>query len=792
MYCEDSTLSGFMSSETLYFYGPSGQWFSGTGGVLTEKDEYGLGSLCPAQVPNYPYLPAPSGFLRQTQTTYASFPNTSYYTYGPSIFDQPSTILINGSGGTAAAETEYVYDNGPPNTVGNATKITQECLPGSGCTASPTTKYTYDSSGDGQVTSMEDPNLNTTKYYYTDGYDTYLTKILYPPINGVSQYVQFGYNEQTGSLTSAKDQNLQPTSYIYNDPLGRLTEVDYPDGGKTTYGYDSNSCGNPSTETILLQGTTTNYTESYTLDGLCRVTESTVTSDTSNDYTGTVFDGMGRVWTVSNPYRTKTDTSYGLTTNTYDTSGRITSVVYPDGSATTTGYSNNSSQNLTTITDPEGNTRILGTEALGHLLSVNEAGLYTTNYTYNALDDLLTVAQGSQTRTFTYDSLKRLTSATNPESGTTSYTLDGDGNMLTKKDARGITVCYGKWTGSSCDNTSYGYDALNRLVMKSYSDGTPTVNFFYDQAPGSWPAWSGVTFSNAIGRLTVACTGSAQGTCTSPQTAVAYSYDPMGRPSGYWQCTPLNCGNSSIWAASYVYDKAGDLTSWTHPAGFTITQWINRAREIYQVTSSVNDASDPGTLAYGPCTYNSNPAICYTAWGAVSQLENGCAGSGCTNLQETYFYNPRLQMAVAEQGTAGNDAGHYCWVYNYYVGTANASACSEVPSGWPTGTNTTGMWRGTISTDPEKRCQRRNGVRNLFSSAGLSHGTAVYALRTYGGVGGVGGQPLPLSRSFRLEHAVCHTPIVDEPASIRLLSELHAPCPTRLLKGVDCLAELVE
>ena len=45
------------------------------------------------------------------------------------------------------------------------------------------------------------------------------------------------------------------------------------------------------------------------------------------------------------------------------------------------------------------------------------------------------------------------------------------------------------------------YDALNRLTSKSYSSGTPRANFFYDQAPSSWPAWSGVSLSKCSAGL---------------------------------------------------------------------------------------------------------------------------------------------------------------------------------------------------------------------------------------------------------------------------------------------------
>ena len=52
---------------------------------------------------------------------------------------------------------------------------------------------------------------------------------------------------------------------------------------------------------------------------------------------------------------------------------------------------------------------------------------FVTNYTYDALDDLTSAVQGgSHRRTFVYDSLKRLTSSLNPETGTTPvlYTYD--------------------------------------------------------------------------------------------------------------------------------------------------------------------------------------------------------------------------------------------------------------------------------------------------------------------------------------------------------------------------------
>ncbi|MGH9356264.1 MAG: hypothetical protein ACRD10_09055, partial [Terriglobia bacterium] len=50
--------------------------------------------------------------------------------------------------------------------------------------------------------------------------------------------------------------------------------------------------------------------------------------------------------------------------------------------------------------------------------------------------------------------------------------------------------------------------------------------------------------------------------------------------------------------------------------------------------------------------------------GAEQTLENGCAGSGCTNALETYAYNKRLQPVRIELGTPSNPSADYCAVYN--------------------------------------------------------------------------------------------------------------------------------
>ena len=148
--------------------------------------------------------------------------------------------------------------------------------------------------------------------------------------------------------------------------------------------------------------------------------------------------------------------------------------------------------------------------------------------------------------------------------------------MCARIDARSIT-------------TIYSYDALNRVTSKTYNDGlTPPANFYYDESSVSLGSCSNSSMSNPVGRLTHTTTGSPG----AYLSATVQDYDLMGRVSGYWQAIPSYRG-ASMWATLYNYDLAGDATSWVHPAGFTITQAINGARQISQVTSSVNDATTP-------------------------------------------------------------------------------------------------------------------------------------------------------------------------------------------------------
>jgi len=428
----------------------------------------------------------------------------------------------------------------------------------------------------------------------------------------------------------------------------------------------------------------------------------------------TNYDALGRVYTVSNPYASTSDPTYGLTTYGYDALNRATSVEAPDGSTTSTTYTGNCS----TAKDPALKQRTLCSDGLGRVNSVTEdpTGLdYQTTYSYDALDNLKLVTQGGQTRTYAYDMLSRLTSAKGPEAsvGTTqcatTYGYDANGNLTSKVAplANQITSCTNTLT------TTYAYDALNELLSKTYSDGTPPATFSYGQTSVTIGSWSSGTLNYPLGRMTEAATTSGG----SVQTAVVYSYDPKGRTKDFWQCNPSNCGASSIWSTQYNYDQAGDITSWVHPGGFTLTNTVNAAQQVTAIQSSWVDSNHPQYLAQ---------SISYTPWGAVSQLANGCAGSSCTNAQETYAYNKQLQPAIIELGTTSNATADYCLVYNYY-GTSPTS-CALPSPGTNNNGNVMGYWYqdSVNSSFSHTASYTYDGVKRLATA--VATGNATYNL----------------------------------------------------------------
>jgi YD repeat-containing protein len=126
----------------------------------------------------------------------------------------------------------------------------------------------------------------------------------------------------------------------------------------------------------------------------------------------------------------------------------------------------------------------------------------------------------------------------NPESDNTNYYYTTSGNSLCSGDPS--AVC--RRIDARSFTTAYSYDALNRLVYESFSDGTYRGGFRYDETTSLF----GNPVSNGIARLT--SSWEAYG-------GQRFSYDTVGRPNSGAEASLQRRG------FFYVYNLDGSVKS---------------------------------------------------------------------------------------------------------------------------------------------------------------------------------------------------------------------------------------
>ncbi len=542
-----------------------------------------------------------AGGIERARTT-IEYDNYATDTSHAALFDRPSI-----SGLDSSFTPSY-------STRGNATATTRYLLVNGSVTGSISTYAQYDIAGNPVKTL--DGRGNAANIFYTDCFgapDGEATSNSTPlELSSVGQasyafptsvtsaanqtvYSQFDY--YLGRPVDSKDVNGIVASGFYNDVLDRPTQMIRAYGvsglqNQTTFSYDDAN-HIVTTASDLIANTDGALVSKVLYDGLGRATESrTYEGGTNYIAAQTQYDALGRAFKTANPFRPWQSETAVWTTSAFDALGRMTSVTTPDSAVVSTAYSGST----VTVTDQAGKQRKSVADALGRLIQVYEdpAGLnYLTSYSYDTLDNLMTVSQGSQTRTFVYDSLKRLASATNPESGTVSYQYDNNGNLTQKTDARGVVTTFAT------------YDALNRPTTRSYSDGTPGVTYAYDSA------------TNGKGRLA--------SVSSSVATYSYSSYDALGRATGGTQII-----GSQSYSVGYTYDLVGHVLIQTYPSGRTVTNVYDNAGRTTSITGNLGDGASR-TYAAG---------ISYSSFGGITREQYGTT----TPLYHKAFYNIRGQM----------------------------------------------------------------------------------------------------------------------------------------------------
>ncbi len=384
--------------------------------------------------------------------------------------------------------------------------------------------------------------------------------------NGVVPFLStsYSYDFNTGLVTQATDPNNLMTSFIY-DAAWRLTRINSPSGAYTTTSFDKDGNGND----LLSFTEQANYTENGAskvitnkswFDGAGRVLKAgsgAGSAPASYDMVSIVYDKLGRVSKQSNPYAGDSagnGTPQYWTVSTYDELSRVTIVTLADNQTIRTSYSGVT----TTVTDQVGRKRQSEVDGLGRVVKVVEQNPatgaldsvnYLTTYSYDVLNNLTQVNQGSQTRSFSYDALSRLISQTTPEAGTESLSYY-DSNQLKKRvDARSVEA-------------HYKYDSLNRPIQVWHTGaGGDDAGSIRPALPAGVAATSDVTIS--YNNFTSSQAGNGQvSSVTDSAGTESYSYDTLARLA-----TKTRVMDARSYQSQYLYNTAGQMTTLVYPSG---------------------------------------------------------------------------------------------------------------------------------------------------------------------------------------------------------------------------------
>ncbi|MBR5704030.1 MAG: VCBS repeat-containing protein [Bacteroidales bacterium] len=448
----------------------------------------------------------------------------------------------------------------------------------------------------------------------------------------------YAYDANGRYLISSTDPLGRTTTYLnYNkygqpaqafDWLGRQTLSSYDTWGNLISKTDPDSTVTVQTKTWSASGEPGLYCVSKTVtgqpdtkvwyDALGReVRDANKRFDGSWQYVTTEYDGRGRLYRTSHPYK---NTATGPTlwnTYTYDSYDRPTSLTEAGGKQTTWSYSGTS-----TTTIKEGISSTSTTDAGGNVIGVTDAGgaiSYTLRPDGQPSSVTVTPAGTNQSieTSFTYDVYGRRTALVDPSAGTRTdtYTDNADGSS---------SVAH---TGPNGTVTTY-YDRFGRVTYVT----RPEFNTSYTYGTTLYDSSYGKLLSEA----------STNGTSRS------FTYDNLGRPateteyvdSTNWLRRTYSYGAGSNVASINYTSQDGSITTETfsyangHNTAISASGSGNTSINVFTLTGE-NALGQPTSATTGGVTRNYG----YTGAG-IPSLRRIRDNLNNTVQQFTYSYAP--------------------------------------------------------------------------------------------------------------------------------------------------------
>jgi RHS repeat-associated protein len=372
-----------------------------------------------------------------------------------------------------------------------------------------TTQFAY---SNGALSSTTNPSGNTSNF--TADAAGHLVRSVDPMGNANTVYY-----DVLGRQTQIIDANGAVTSFSY-DPDGNLIRVTDANGGATTYSYDS-------VDRLIARTDPLGATEHYGYDTSGNLTQFTDRRGNVTVYQYDILDrktfaGFGQ-----------NGTQYDSTvTYTYDQTDRLTQVV--DSLYGTISRTYDWMDDIVTEQTPLGAMSYNYDAASHRLLSTTVDGQTPITYSYDGVDRMTGMTQGSTSVSFVYDSA----------TGRRTQTVLPDGVVLAYGYDVGSRINQLTWSGPQgpIGNLGYVYDADGRVIQKTGSLAQVLLpqpisgNRF--NAANQMVAYNGTPLTyDANGNLTNDGTNTYAwdernrlvGMSGSPSGAAGFAYDPFGR-----------------------------------------------------------------------------------------------------------------------------------------------------------------------------------------------------------------------------------------------------------------------
>ena len=547
-------------------------------------------------------------------------------------------VNCGGSGSNTLNKLIYGYDAN-----GNVSSVTDQ--PGDGSPAEDAA-YTWDSTRnllDTDTQANGTAQQVTTQTTWDPNYrlpDRIVQGISPSTPNGLKE-TDYTYDSY-GHVTQKTEKDLVNTSlpshirtwtmaYTYDIgssvPAAVLSKVvTDPMGNQTTYSYYAPDATCPGSAALGCRGQ---------LESVGQVLNATTT------YTTTVntYDADGRPLTITDPNGLVTTLSYTprgwvksiqvgaeTTSYQYDNAGNLILVTRPDGSHI--GYGYDQAHRLTSISLEDNNQTVVATMTY----QLDNAGDITKTQILDASGNV------NYSHSDIFDSLGRLYQDIGAANQTATDTRDAHNN-LTSYDGPRTDVS---------DITTYGYDALNRLIKVTAADGGVT-QYGYD----------------GLNHLT---------SVTDPLTQTTqYTKDAFG--------DVLTTVSPDTGTTTYTYDKDGNVLTRKDAQGNVTTYAYDALNRLISKSSSLT-GTPTYTYSYDDCGTYSIGKLCwidingnfdnYFTYDSQERLQGRINNAKGTFNYSSYTYRPGGQVASITYSTNG--------VVNYqYDGAGRVDGVTYTP-----------------------------------------------------------------------------------------------------------------